>query len=449
MISGVTLQLSGAKPLIQSINVDGNTLTIIPHKDFVHQFLKRSACTITYNFPIDLKNVPTDILALPFIMSAAPFIWASGEEYTLESIDSDAAFSLEKVHHILKLFYPGNSWSGSLTAHNTVTYNPETRLPEDELILFFSGGLDSMCSSFSHLDKKQLLVTFYGLDVQLKETERWDKVYRWCQDFATHHNRTLIDVSFNFNNNFKGDVASKLVPEIDNYVDWWGQVMLGLCHIGLVTPLAYALGHHTVLMGSSNTIDCPRPLGSHPLIDNNLKCAGIQLVHDGGDMNRPEKVAHIATQAKKYGLKTPAIRVCQTDKQGKNCGKCGFKCLMTVHNILATGQDPATFDFTSDIKTIKKTTRKYFTPGKKLSYGKLWDWKCSQDYARKGLENGTITYEPAVKRYLRWFCTINLESYKEDDGGLFERNRGWWKHLWQQGYAHNDAALFALKPRNR
>lgn len=441
--------LSKERPLIKSMYVQGNSIVVFPHKKFVKTFLKNSSCRVTYNCSIDLSNVPNDILALPFIMTAAPFIWASGKHYTLNSIDSDTAHSLEKVHHILKLFYPSSPWSGSLTAQEQKTYTPKERLPDDEVMLFFSGGLDSMCTSFSHFEKKQLLITFFGLDVQLKEKNRWDKVFTWCNTFATHHNRELIDVSFNLNNNFRASVASRLVPEIDNYVDWWGNVMLGLAHMGIVAPLAYARGHHTVLIGSSSTIDHPEPEATCPLIDNNIKCAGIQLVHDGETMTRPEKIVHIAKQAERYHLSLPALRVCQTDKQGKNCTFCSFKCLMTSHNILAAGQDLASFDFINDLKKIETATKKFFSPGKKIPGGKLWEWKCSQDYARAALAQGTLNYKHDVKKYLEWFCSLNLNDYEKDDGGVFERNKEWWTLLWKQAYINDDSALFALKPRTR
>ena len=136
----------------------------------------------------------------------------------------------------------------------------------------FSGGLDSVCTSFAHLDKKQLLLTIRGCDVQMGKVEKWHMVTKQVDDFAKTYSHDVLCLGFNFYGMLNRPYFSRAMG------NWWSKTSGSLSHAGLVAPLLFAKGYTHLLFASSNTVDCPRPFGNHPLIDNNLKFA---IISDG------------------------------------------------------------------------------------------------------------------------------------------------------------------------
>ena len=91
-------------------------------------------------------------------------------------MDKDLFYSLKKIQHVFKLFYPQFAWNGQLVAKKLVKNKPKAARSNREVGVLFSGGLDSVCTSFAHLDKKQLLLTIRGCDVQMGKVEKWHMV---------------------------------------------------------------------------------------------------------------------------------------------------------------------------------------------------------------------------------------------------------------------------------
>ena len=66
------------------------------------------------------------------------------------------------------------------------------------------------------------------------------------------------------------------------------------------------------------------PLGSHPLTDPLYSTEGVEIIHEGAEARRVDKVVKIAESP----LALSNLRVCFED-MNINCGKCA-KCLRTI-----------------------------------------------------------------------------------------------------------------------
>lgn len=92
------------------------------------------------------------------------------------------------------------------------------------------------------------------------------------------------------------------------------------------TALSLSAGLEEVLIPSTHTYKDIFPWGSSPLVDHLWSTEKTIIIHDGSEVGRAEKTAHLSNDplAMKY------LRVCTRNQGGKlNCGQCA-KCVRTM-----------------------------------------------------------------------------------------------------------------------
>lgn len=90
---------------------------------------------------------------------------------------------------------------------------------------------------------------------------------------------------------------------------------------------------------------------SDPLIDNNIKFCGVDVIHDGYEFDRQEKVRYLVKQKRKsFPIE---LRVCWESSGGSNCCRCE-KCYRTILEIVSEGGDPNEMGFRWHKKDIKR-----------------------------------------------------------------------------------------------
>lgn len=433
---------SAATPLIESVTAFNNKIEVVAHQSFADLYLRKSEFFVEYynQDDLQLQNLPESINTIPFILCAIPAIWFSGKTYTIETMDKDLYDSLKKIQHVFKIFYPKFKWDGKLIPKKLEKNYLHKTKKKNKIGVLFSGGLDSVCTSFAHLDKQQLLLTIRGCDVPLGKTEKWFNVVDQVNEFAHTYGHEVAYIGFNFYGILNRPYFSRKMG------NWWAKTSGSLSHAGLVAPLLYAKGYKHLRFASSNTIDCPRPFGNHPLIDNNLLFSSITVQHDGGTLTRPEKVQLIYKQAKKNNVPLPVLRVCRRDKDGRNCGNCFSKCLLTMNNILAAGYDYKDFGFDIALDDLITLTKSYFVPKIEfLKSGDLWDWQCSQ----KSLKKNRFFKSRSKKldAYLQWFLQLRLDEYCKSNTAVYEKKKPFYAYLWQLAYTKDsENELLSIKP---
>ncbi|WP_344334007.1 hypothetical protein [Kitasatospora putterlickiae] len=93
------------------------------------------------------------------------------------------------------------------------------------------------------------------------------------------------------------------------------------------------------------------PYGSHPVLDHLWSTEALEVVHDGADATRAQKVARRLARSE---LALGNLAVCWRDRPGRNCGACE-KCLRTMVALELAGVLPrcATLPGVLDLERLR------------------------------------------------------------------------------------------------
>ncbi len=182
---------------------------------------------------------------------------------------------------------------------------------------FFTGGVDSWYSVLKHRDEITHLVYVHGFDVRLEDWPLRTRVSAMLHDVAQHLGKSLLEVETN------------LHPIADRYVGWEFYHGPALASVALLlSPVL-----HKIYIPATHTYAALYSLGSHPLLDPLWSTEEVEIVHDGCESSRSQKVMRIAL----YETALRTLRVCWLNPGGAyNCGRCE-KCLRTMIALRAAG----------------------------------------------------------------------------------------------------------------
>jgi uncharacterized SAM-binding protein YcdF (DUF218 family) len=194
--------------------------------------------------------------------------------------------------------------------------DPAPRAPG--VAAFFTAGVDSFYTVLRHLDEIDALVYLHGLDVALEKRGLRARVVRGIRRAAEALGKPLLEV--------ETDVR-RLSDAIIGWTAYYGTVLASVAHL-----LSPSFG--TVYVPATLTVGRLRPLGSHPDLDHLWSTEEVELVHDGMEAERLDKIRLLAeSEAARRSL-----RVCWTNDGGAyNCGHCE-KCLRTMLALAAVGE---------------------------------------------------------------------------------------------------------------
>ncbi len=193
----------------------------------------------------------------------------------------------------------------------------------------------------------------------------------------------------------------------------------GLVLSGHCAPLSVVKNVGTVILASSFTRDFNYPWGSHPLLDNNICWGNTNVLHDGFDTTRQEKIGQIIKEYGKEMGKFPILKVCSKYQLcGRNCGKCE-KCSRTIIGLLSEGIDPnkCGFNITSDsLKYIKKIlqTGGFFgrrgmaeRPAKLINrLYPIFEWEDIQKHMSENFDHNLYN----SREFFEWFRFIDIRN---------------------------------------
>jgi len=117
---------------------------------------------------------------------------------------------------------------------------------------------------------------------------------------------------------------------------------------GVLASIALLLGFPTVYIPASYSYDKLFPLGSHPLTDPLWANEGTEIIHDGSEARRADKIRRIAED----GRALANLTVCFND-MNVNCGTC-LKCLRTMISLKLLQAGPGPFPPFPSHAVIKK-----------------------------------------------------------------------------------------------
>lgn len=202
---------------------------------------------------------------------------------------------------------------------------------------FFSGGVDSLYTFLKREQEITTIVYVHGFDVDLSDDILRKKVSEALRAFAARTGKSLIEVETN-------------LRDFTNQHGAWGEKIHGsaLASVGLLLDSLL----ERIYVPSSYAYSELFPWASHPLVDPLWSTETIQIVHDGCQASRFEKVATIAEDDRALS----ALRVCWENRNGAyNCGQCE-KCIRTMSalEILGALDRCPTFSNPLNLETIRQ-----------------------------------------------------------------------------------------------
>ncbi len=291
-------------------------------------------------YSCDISNVPESIAVIPLLCNILPISWIYDAEIFLESCDKAFYDSITEFKKGYMDMYPQINFLGKIHAdkleNNSYSEN-------NGAAAFFSGGVDAFNTLVNHAEEKPVLLTLWGADVKLDDVSGWKNVENHIENTAATFGTDYVTIKSCFRQFLNVVPLNKKV--YDKAKDsWWHGFQHGIGIIGHAAPVCYTMNRTVVYFASSNTanekgvVTC----ASDPTIDNYVKFGDSQIVHDGYEFDRQDKVHNIVEYSKKTGIKIP-LRVCWQSTGGKNCCQCE-KCWRTILEIIAEGEEPKNYD---------------------------------------------------------------------------------------------------------
>jgi len=200
--------------------------------------------------------------------------------------------------------------------------------------MFFSGGVDSFFTLFTHGHEIQDLVFVHGYDIRLSNGPLHAAALTSIRDVAAATGKRLIHVETNlrqFTNRF-GD---------------WAMRYHGPAKGAVALLLAPHLGR---IYFNGEAIPQDQLDASRPTLDPLWSAETIEVLHFGDAHSRLEKLRAIHSQP----LVRHHLRVCWENRGGQfNCGECS-KCMRTMACLRALGclEDFRRFDRPLDLQTL-------------------------------------------------------------------------------------------------
>ncbi|MBI4320855.1 MAG: hypothetical protein HY675_20375 [Chloroflexi bacterium] len=265
--------------------------------------------------------------------SLAPAMRLGGPLRIEGSVSSRLLASVPKIQDILNL------WDRQLKrvpVEGEVMPAPRETRPRG-VGCFFSGGVDSFYTLLKHQDEITHLIFVHGFDVALDDAPLYHKVLNGIREAAAELEKPLIEVETN--------VRGFADPLADWAYFYHGSAMASVAL--LLSPLL-----KKVYLAASHTYNSIRPWGSYPLLDPLWNTEEMELVHDGCEATRMDKVARIS--ACDTALRW--LRVCWENREGAyNCGRCE-KCLRTMVNLRLAGvlDRCTTFEHPLDLEAVSR-----------------------------------------------------------------------------------------------
>ena len=383
-----------------------NNQTVVSKLSFSNNVKKYFQSSLFFaKYDVNIQNINSSILNIPIVANVIPIAWAIGADIFVEELDKTFLQSLDRIRTVMEKWYPQFSFSTRIHTKNRIVNN----FPKERNALLFSGGLDSTCSYIKLKSKLPFLIMIWGADIPIAEKEFWEKVKQKYAQFAEVENTRLHVIKSNIRPLLN---EKKIIDEFGTFCtqhSWWGAVQHGFSSLGLCAPLTEAERIGNLFIASSCSPDLlksGKPWGSHPLIDNKLSWANIQVFHHDQNLGRQDKIRDLLKNYIKTHERYPALRVCYSQFRELNCGKCE-KCLRTITGLVLENIDPNKCGFDID-KNFFSLLKKFFVKERfsLIANNKVGMWTDIQRHIPKTSTNNMYN----SKEFFEWFRCFDFSE---------------------------------------
>jgi len=317
-----------------------------------------------YKFP---KTITPDIRADAFIAaSLIPAMYLNSNII----LDNDIPVSPKLLSNIDTIQDVFACWSQHLgvTLHKIKIIGGKTQEAisgSGKIMSFFSGGVDGTYTFIKHQQEIDFLFFAKGIDMQLSSDDLYQDALERNTQYLEQKNKPLIPIETNVR--FLGG----------HYGLGWS-----ICFGSGLASIALAAGVKKCFIASGLSYANKHPEGSDPLTDRLWSNETTEIVHDGAEKKRIDKVKSISKDKAALNI----LRVCWHDIS-YNCGKCE-KCLRTMANLRALKLTTPTFPLLTD--EIAK---------ERLAKLKIYDVH-NMDFLEENLEQATLQKDVVLMKAL-------------------------------------------------
>jgi len=279
-----------------------------------------------YNLHPQLANGVAALSMIPAMKSGTDLVIKDG------SISNKLIEGLNTAQDILMKWYPRDLSKINIVAEKTKSAHTQKKDAQKKMVIAcFTGGVDSFDTLLRNQDEITHLLYIHGYDIPLKETAFRKKVSAHLQTVAKKFNKELIEVETN---------AREFTDHIGN--EYWGSYFYGPAIASVALMLAGDAAK--LLVPSCQSYADLSPRASHVLLDHLWSVEDMEVVYDGAESSRTEKVAHISDNP----IVQEHLRVCWQTKDAYNCSRCE-KCVRTMVSLELFDNLSRTKTFTSNL----------------------------------------------------------------------------------------------------
>ncbi len=266
----------------------------------------------------------------PFLASALILAMLKGEEL---EIDPSLPVSPKLLRNVSLIQDIHHSWNPALKKIPIRATTAPAEPLNSGAISFFSGGIDSIYTFLKRQEDISHVVFLHGFDF-----------FRTSEDYRTAVARNAA---------FVGNFGRTLIPVETNHYpfDYRNSLSRVLTQGSTLASVALLLGFSRAYVPSSISYDQLIPSAAHPLLDPLYTNEGVDLIHDGSEAQRTEKLTKIA--ACESALANLVVCI---DEMNFNCGQC-MKCLRTMTALEILGVKADLFPPLPPARTLRRRYR--------------------------------------------------------------------------------------------
>ena len=302
-------------------------------------------------------SCPTSRTGDPFLAAALLPAMSRGEPLEIES---GLPVSPKLLRNTRRLQEIHHCWNPALRMVEVAAEVAPAAPIQKGAFTFFSGGVDSTCTFMAHRHELTHAVFIHGFDFFAGQ-ETYERAVRRNSGFVERSGKTLLPVETNFYPFGYSHNLSRVLTQ--------GSVL---------GSIALLLGFTRAYIPASSNYASLGPLGSHPLTDPFYSNEHVEVVHDGAEMKRTERLASFAGDDEALA----ALTVCVED-MNVNCGRC-VKCLRTMTALELLDKHPASFPWPLSFEAIRRV-----------------DWSREPRLLQQNIDLASGTDKKALLRLLR------------------------------------------------
>jgi hypothetical protein len=273
------------------------------------------------------KAIPVSHAGDPFLAAALLPAMAKGEKL---EFDAKLSISPTLLRNCLILQDIHHAWNPALKIVPIDAVTKPTVALNDGAMSFFSGGVDSMFTFLKRREELTHVVYIQGFDFLVDDMSFRAALERNAS-FVRGFGKTVIPVGTN-----------------SNAFGYHHNLSILLTQGSALASIALLLGFPRAFVSSAYSYSQLVPLGSHPLTDPLWSTEGVEVIHEGAEARRVDKVIKIAENPSALAN----LLVCAHEVV-HNCGECE-KCLRTMIPLQLLGASTPAFPPLPPLSEIKK-----------------------------------------------------------------------------------------------